>query len=123
MTIAAKAIEAMTIGEVQARLRAAHARIGHEGRFALTLGLGLNGTEDCYITHWFRPEPHAFEDCKAVGSGTLSDCLAALDRYAAAYRRRPTPEEVGRTLGLLPEGGAVRKRAPRKPSGTVMAAE
>lgn len=91
----------MSIEEVQARLRAAHARIGHEGRFALTLT--LDGGEDCYITHWCRPDPHAFEDCRAVGSGTIRECLAALDRYAASYRRRPTQDEIGRTLGLLPD--------------------
>ncbi|PWC39229.1 hypothetical protein [Azospirillum sp. TSO35-2] len=71
----------MTIEEVQARLSAAQARLGREGRFALTLS--LNGREECYITHWFRPDPHAFEDCRAVGSGTVSECLAALDRYVA----------------------------------------
>lgn len=76
---------APTIDQVQARLRAAHAGIGREGRFALTLT--LDGREDCYLTHWVRPEPHAFEDCKAVGSGTLADCLAALDRYVAGYQR------------------------------------
>ncbi|HYH21221.1 MAG TPA: hypothetical protein VD995_21645 [Azospirillum sp.] len=97
--------KAMTIEEVQARIRAAHARIGHEGRFALTLTLTLDGAEDCYITHWFRPDPHAFEDCRAVGSGTITECLAALDRYAASYRRRPTQEEIGRTLGLVPDMG------------------
>ncbi|MGQ9367132.1 hypothetical protein [Azospirillum sp. A39] len=91
----------MTIEEVQTRLRAAHARIGNEGRFALTLT--LDGREDCYLTHWFRPEPHAFEDCRAIGSGSLADCLAALDGYVTAYRRRPTQAEIGRTLGL---GGA-----------------
>lgn len=76
----------MTIEEVQACLRAAQARIGREGRFALTLS--LDGREECYITHWFRPEPHAFEDCRAVGSGTLSECLDALDRYVAVNRVR-----------------------------------
>ncbi len=121
----------MTIEEVRARLRAAHARIGHEGRFALTLS--LNGHEECYITHWFRPEPQAFEDCKAVGAGTLADCLAALDRYVAAYRRRPTSDEIGRTLGLVPEGapappsgpqdGPPRRSRRRKPSGVMAAAE
>lgn len=80
----------MMIEEVQARLRAAQAQIGREGRFALTLSLnGLNGREECYITHWFRPDPHAFEDCKAVGSGTMADCFAALDRYVAANRSPP----------------------------------
>ncbi|PWC78030.1 hypothetical protein [Azospirillum sp. TSH64] len=76
----------MTIEEVQARLRAAQAHLGREGRFALTLS--LDGREECYITHWFRPEPHAFEDCRAVGSGTLSECLDALDRYVAVNRLR-----------------------------------
>ncbi|SMH45028.1 hypothetical protein [Azospirillum agricola] len=79
----------MMIEEVQARLRAAQAQIGREGRFALTLT--LNGREDCYITHWFRPDPHAFEDCRAVGSGTVADCLAALDRYVAANRKAAAP--------------------------------
>lgn len=93
-----------TIEEVQARLRAAHARIGREGRFALTLSLNDTAGDEgeCYITHWYRPDPHAFEDCKAVGSGSVKDCLAALERYVAGYRRRPTREEVGRTLGILP---------------------
>lgn len=76
----------MTIEEVQARLRAAQARMGREGRFALTLS--LDGREECYITYWFRPEPHAFEDCRAVGSGTLNECLDALDRYVAENRVR-----------------------------------
>ncbi|WP_448189932.1 hypothetical protein [Azospirillum sp. sgz301742] len=102
----------MTIEEVQARLRAAHARIGHEGRFALTLS--LTGTEEAYLTHWFRPDPHAFEDCKAVGSGTITECLAALERYVAGYRRQPTNEEVGLILGLAPpavdEPGGTGKR-------------
>jgi hypothetical protein len=77
----------MTIEEVQARLRDAHARIGKDGRFALTLS--LDGREECYITHWYRPEPHAFEDCKAVGFGTTAECLDALERYVAAYRSQP----------------------------------
>ncbi len=89
----------MTIEEVQARLRAAHARIGHEGRFALTLI--SSKTDEAYLTHWFRPDPTAFEECKAVGSGALTDCLAALERYTAGYHRQPTPEEIGRTLGLI----------------------
>jgi len=103
----------MTIEEVQARLRAAHARIGHEGRFALTLT--LSGTDEAYLTHWFRPDPYAFEDCKAVGSGTIEDCLAALERYVAGYRRQPTTEEVARTLGLVPPAvdGPGESRGPR----------
>lgn len=85
----------MTIEEVQARLRAAQAQLGREGRFALTLS--LNGREDCYITHWFRPDPNAFEDCKAVGSGTVTECLAALDRYVAVNR-----PPAGRTRAEAP---------------------
>ena len=104
--------QAMTIEEVQTRLRAAHARIGHEGRFALTLT--QTGTEEAYLTHWFRPDPYAFEDCKAVGFGTIADCLAALERYVAGYRRQPTTEEVARTLGLAPpaadDAGEMRER-------------
>ena len=42
----------------------------------------------------------AFEDCRAVGVGTVAECLAALDRYAGAYVRKPTVAEVGRTLGV-----------------------
>lgn len=103
----------MTIEEVRARIGAAHARIGHEGRFALTLA--LDGAEDCYITHWFRPDPHAFEDCRAVGSGSIEECLAALDRYAASYRRRPTQEEIGRTLGLVPDAGTKAGAAQKHP--------
>lgn len=84
MTTARTRRGAPTIDQVQAHLRAAHAGIGRDGRFALTLT--LDGREDCYLTHWVRPEPHAFEDCKAIGSGTLADCLAALDRYVDGYR-------------------------------------
>lgn len=92
----------MKLETLQAKLKLAHIRIGREGRFALTLNEG--SSEDCYITHWFRPEPFAFEDCKHVGSGSVAECIAALDRYVADYRRqaKPTHEEIGRTLGLIP---------------------
>jgi hypothetical protein len=80
----------MTLEELQHRLREAHARIGFEGRFAFTIdqSAGLEARDQrggCYITHWFRPTPYAFEDCKAVGSGSVADCIAALDRYTDAY--------------------------------------
>jgi hypothetical protein len=90
-----------TIEQLQARLREIHARIGFDGRFSFT----INQEEPepkCYVTHWFRSSDYAFEDCKAVGLGTLDECLAALDRYADNYRRRPTQEEIGRTLGVIP---------------------
>ncbi|EWY40051.1 hypothetical protein N825_03465 [Skermanella stibiiresistens SB22] len=90
----------MTIEDLQARLRDAHARIGFEGRFAFTIGQQSNA--GCYVTHWFRPTPHAFEDCKSVGVGTVADCVAALDRYVQAYPRPMTNEEVGMTLGVIP---------------------
>jgi len=90
----------MTIEQLQARLRDAHARIGFQGRFSFTVNQSGNGME-CYITHWFRPTPYAFEDCRTVGTGTATDCLASLDRYVTGYARRPTDEEVGMTLGII----------------------
>lgn len=66
--------------EVLSRLKAAHALMG-VGRFSLTYNVGE--TVECYVTHWFRPDQHAFDDCRMVGSGTLSECLAAVERYAA----------------------------------------
>jgi len=90
----------MTVEKLQERLREAHARIGFEGRFAFTID--QRPEAGCYITHWFRPTPYAFEDCKAVGSGTVEECMAGLDRYVASYIRRPTEEEVGMTLGIIP---------------------
>jgi len=97
----------MTIEKLQARLREAHARIGFEGRFAFTINQRPEAGDQtpeagCYITHWSRPTPYAFEDCKAVGNGTVEECLAGLDRYVASYARRPTEEEVGMTLGIIP---------------------
>lgn len=74
-----------TIEDVQLIIANAHARIGHEGRFALTLS--MDGVEDCYITHWYRPEPYAFEDCKGIGNGTLQHCLEELERYVSGYVR------------------------------------
>lgn len=70
----------MNLGEVRDRLADARRSIG--GRFALTLSEG--GGPAFYLTHWVRPEPHAFEQCRAVGAGSLAACLAALDRYVAA---------------------------------------
>ena len=66
---------------------------------ALGAGKGHGG---CYVTHWFRPTPYAFEDCKAVGAGSVADCVAALDRYVASYPKAMTNEEVGMTLGIIP---------------------
>ncbi|WP_158044471.1 hypothetical protein [Skermanella pratensis] len=94
----------MTIEQLQKRLREAHARIGFEGRFAFTIGQqdSPQAGGGCYVTHWFRPTPFAFEDCKSVGAGTVADCVAALDRYVADYSRTMTNEEVGMTLGIIP---------------------
>lgn len=96
----------MTLEQLQKRLREAHARIGFEGRFAFTIDQSAalssgKGHGGCYITHWFRPTPYAFEDCKAVGSGSVADCIAALDRYVASYPKAMTDEEVGMTLGVI----------------------
>lgn len=76
----------MTVEELQSRLRAASAAIGY-GRLALTLS--MDGREEVYITHWFRPDQHSFEDCRTVGSGALSECLDALERYVV--QRAPVP--------------------------------
>lgn len=70
----------MTLTEMRTRLGDARSRLG--GRFALTLSEG--GGPPCYLTHWTRPEPHAFETCRMVGAGSLAACLAALDRYVEA---------------------------------------
>lgn len=90
----------MTLDSLRRRMRAEHARMGFEGRLALTLDQGDG--DAAYVTHWVRPEGAAFEDCVAVGRGSLTDCLDGLRRYADAYRRRPTAAEVGLTLGLAP---------------------
>ncbi|HYC04598.1 MAG TPA: hypothetical protein VED40_14990 [Azospirillaceae bacterium] len=91
----------MTIGQLRSRLRRAHDRMGGEGRVALTLNQEEGGPGgDAYVTHWTKPDGSAFEDCRAVGAGTVAECLAALDRYAGTYVRKPTVAEVGRTLGV-----------------------
>lgn len=88
----------MTLEELRSHLRAAHARIGHEGRFSFTLA--QEERETCYLTHWVRSPGAYYETCRTVGVGTVADCLAALDAYARRYRRAPSPREVGRMLGL-----------------------
>jgi hypothetical protein len=80
-----------TIAEVQQHLRNAHARIGFAGRFAFTIDQfgeiqPRHGFGGCYITHWFRPTSYAFEDCKAVGSGSVEECINALDTYVEKWR-------------------------------------
>jgi hypothetical protein len=100
----------MTIEELQTRLETVHARIGHEGRFSFTLHQRQAGPE-CYVTHWVRTGRYGVEDCKSVGIGSLAECLDALDRYAAAYRRRPTDAEVAATLGVTEAPAAQRHEA------------
>jgi len=98
----------MTVDELRRRLRLCHARLGLEGRLALTLS--QEPGEPCYLTHWVRPDGAAFEDCRAVGQGTLETCLEACERYADQWQRKPTVEEVGRTLGLPPPADPARYR-------------
>jgi len=74
----------LTIDQLQQRLRDMHARIGFEGRFALTID--QMPQPKCYITHWVKPGEWAFEKCKAVGVGSIDDCLDALEHYVADYR-------------------------------------
>lgn len=71
-----------TLADARARLAGAARRAG-TGRFALTLSEG--GGPACYLTHWFRPEPLAFEQCRAVAQGSVEECLAALDRYVDGF--------------------------------------
>jgi len=80
----------MTISELRARLVVAHGLIGREGRFALTIDQCEGGKT--YITHWLKAGDWAFEKCKAVGVGSVEDCLAALDAYVASYRPAQAPE-------------------------------
>lgn len=70
-----------TADEVNRRLKAAGQQIGR-GRFCFTFD--PDGRDECFITHWFKPDPYAFEDCKSVAAGPLRTCLDELDRYVAA---------------------------------------
>lgn len=94
----------MEVATVQKRLMEAHARIGFTGRFSFTINQSGDGKVGCYITHWFRPTPFAFEDCKTVGTGSIEECLDVLDDYVAAFNmeRQPTDEELAATLGIAP---------------------
>jgi hypothetical protein len=76
----------MTVEELQARLNRARAAMGY-GRFALTLSQG--DRKEAYLTFWFLPDQYAIaEECRTVESGTLDDCMDALDRYVAVNRLR-----------------------------------
>jgi hypothetical protein len=95
----------ITLDDILERLRTAHARINFEGRFSFAIDQSspldtIKNKGRCYIMHWFRPTPYAFEDCKSIGSGSLSDCMDALEDYVVRYPRTPTQEELARTLGL-----------------------
>jgi hypothetical protein len=94
-----------TIEALQKHLRDAHARIGFDGRFSFTIDQSAPLTPGrtqggCYISHWFRPTPYAYETCRAVSSGSIAQCIDGLDRYVSGYHRNETQEELARTLGL-----------------------
>ena len=76
----------MTVQQLQARLRALHAGIDHEGCLSLTLDQDPGAP--CYVSHWFRPARYQPERWHQVGVGTLGDCLGAVERYAGEHRRR-----------------------------------
>lgn len=77
----------MTIEQLQARLHALHAQIGGEGHFCLAIDQDPSGS--CHLTHWLPPtDDEMAETWRRVGAGTISECLAALERYAKAYRHR-----------------------------------
>lgn len=90
-----------TIEQVRQRLLQAQEKVG-EGRFNLTINASPDEvTGPFYLTHWFRPTPDAFEDCRCVGNGTLTQVLTALDLYVSAYHRTSfTLPELADTLGL-----------------------
>ncbi|WP_207483160.1 hypothetical protein [Arenibaculum pallidiluteum] len=88
-----------TLDELRAELRRIwRVRLGGEGRLSFTLA--MEPGEPCHLTHWVRPAAAELEDCRAVGSGSPAQCLDALERYGAAYRRRPTEAEIAAMLGL-----------------------
>lgn len=74
-----------TVLEIADACIAAGLKVGN-GRFNFTLEFSADKRSlTCYIVHWFRPTPHAFEDCKAVPSGdrnSVRSCLDALKQYA-----------------------------------------
>lgn len=74
-----------TVGELIGRTKAALSRMGNVGRFFFTHSIGEK--VECYVTHWVRPAPHSPEICKAVGAGTVRECLDAIDIYADAFHQ------------------------------------
>ena len=76
----------MTVEQLQARLRALHARMGAEGCLSLTLDQDPGAP--CYASHWSRPGRYQPEAWRRVGAGALPECLAALERYADDRDRR-----------------------------------
>lgn len=91
----------VTVEQMRQRLLDAQAKIG-EGR--LVLSMTTEPTDNVgpfFLTHWFRPTPDAFEDCRTVGNGTLTQMQTALSLYVTAYRRSAfTNAELAATLGL-----------------------
>jgi len=88
----------ITVSDLRDTLRKVHASIGHEGHFSFTISEGREPQH--FVTHWVKTGFSGYEDCRAVGMGTLEECLAALERYALAYQRQPTPAEIAATLGV-----------------------
>lgn len=84
--------QAMTIAEIQARLRAAHDRIGGEGRLSFAIEAEAETADQCAITHWHRPARYAPMMHRTVAAGRAEACLAMLDRYAGAVRL-PSPRD------------------------------
>lgn len=66
------------------------------GRFTFTIQYSEEtDTVVGYITHWFRPTPYAFEDCRAVGRpGSARECIRCLREYVEAFAasREALPE-------------------------------
>ena len=100
----------MTVEQLQARLRALHAGIGHEGCLSLTLDQEPDGT--CYVSHWSRPGGrYQPERWHAIGVGPLGDCLAAAERYADAHHRRQRRRDDARRAAVTAKGYAPAEEA------------
>lgn len=99
----------MSIEELQAHLRDAHERIGNFGRFSFTINQDSYELQPikgkCYITHWFRPTPYAFEDCRSIGSGSAEECLESLDAYVEQHIQ--TNQQVGISTEVTAENPPV----------------
>jgi len=89
-----------SIDELRAEIRRIwRTRLGSQGR--ITFSVGMEDGEPCWVSHWIRTGSTGYEDCRAVGMGSVAECLAALERYADRFVVKPRTEaEIAATLGV-----------------------